>query len=77
MIEELEMIRLRLREVATQKGFNMATLSRASDVPINTVRRAWKNDRYEIKLHTLEKLAETLGVSVLDLLEDVPDNGGV
>ena len=67
------MYRLKLKEVAMSKGYNMSTLSRASDVPINTVRRAWKNPRYEIKLGTLEKLAKTLGVTTRDLIEDIPE----
>ena len=68
------MFRLKLREVAESKGYNMSTLSRDSDVPFNTIRRAWKNPQYEIKLATLHKIAQTLGVSTSDLIEDVPDN---
>lgn len=68
------MFRLKIREVAESKGYNMSTLSRDSDVPFNTIRRAWKNPQYEIKLATLHKIAQTLGVSTSDLIEDVPDN---
>ena len=65
------MYRLRIKEVATAKGYNMSTLSRASDVPFNTIRRAWKNPQYEIKLATLHKIAQTLGVPTSELIEDV------
>jgi DNA-binding Xre family transcriptional regulator len=68
------MFRLKIREVAESKGYNMSTLSRDSDVPFNTIRRAWKNPQYEIKLATLHKIARTLGVSTSDLIEDIPDN---
>jgi len=51
----------------------MSTLSREADVPFNTVRRAWKNPQYEIKLATLNRIAKTLGVSTADLIEDVPE----
>lgn len=68
------MFRLKIREVAESKGYNMSTLSRDSDVPFNTVRRAWKNPQYEIKLATLHKIAQTLGVSTSELIEDMPDN---
>ena len=67
------MLRLRVREVAERKGFNISTLSRASDVPFSTVRRVWRNPYYEIKLATLHKLASTLGVPTSELIEDVPD----
>jgi DNA-binding Xre family transcriptional regulator len=68
------MFRLRIKEVAESKGYNMSTLSREADVPFNTVRRAWRNPQYEIKLATLNRIAKTLGVTTADLIEDVPDN---
>jgi DNA-binding Xre family transcriptional regulator len=68
------LFRLKIREVAEAKGYNMSTLSRASDVPFNTIRRAWKDPQYEIKLATLHKIAQTLGVSTNDLIEDLPDS---
>ena len=67
------MFRLKIKEVAESKGYNMSTLSREADVPFNTVRRAWKNPQYEIKLATLNRIAKTLGVSTADLIEDVPE----
>ncbi len=74
MNEEAFMLRLRIKEVAESKGYNMSTLSRASDVPFITIRRAWKNPYYELKLATLHKIAVALGVSTSELIEDVPDN---
>ena len=65
------MIRLRIREMAEEKGYNMSSLSRKSDVSFKTVKRLWK-DPYHTD--TLEKLAKALGVSVRDLIEDVPDD---
>ncbi len=67
------MYRLKIREVAESRGFNISTLSRVSNVPFSTVRRAWKNPYHEIKLSALSKLAETLGVSTSELIEDVPE----
>ncbi len=66
------MFRLRIKEIAESKGYNMSTLSRESNVPFITIKRAWKNPYYEIKLATLSKLAQTLGVATSDLIEDVP-----
>ena len=67
------MIRLRIREVAEEKGYNMSSLSRKSDVSFKTVKRLWKDPYQTANTDTLEKLAKALGVSVRDLLEDVPD----
>ena len=67
------MFRLRIKEVAESKGYNMSTLSRKANVPFITIKRAWKNPQYEIKLATLHKIAQTLGVTTSELLEDIPD----
>jgi transcriptional regulator with XRE-family HTH domain len=67
------MFKLKIKEVAESKGYNMSTLSREADVPFNTVRRAWKNPQYEIKLATLNRIAKTLGVTTAELIEDVPE----
>jgi transcriptional regulator with XRE-family HTH domain len=65
-------IRLRVKEVAESKGFNMSTLSRASDVPFSTIRRIWKNPSYEVRLATLQRIAHVLGVPTRELIEDEP-----
>lgn len=68
------MVRLRVKEVAEAKGFNMSSLSRASDVSFNTVKRCWKTPYREVTTTTLERLARALGVPTSSLIEDVPDN---
>jgi DNA-binding Xre family transcriptional regulator len=67
------MFRLKIKEVAESKGYNISTLSREANVPFNTIRRAWKNPQYEIKLATLSRIARTLGVTTADLIEDSPE----
>lgn len=67
------MFRLRIKEVAESKGYNMSTLSREANVPFITIKRAWKNPQYEIKLATLSRIAKTLGVTTADLIEEVPE----
>jgi DNA-binding Xre family transcriptional regulator len=67
------MFRLKIKEVAESKGYNISTLSREANVPFNTIRRAWKNPHYEIKLATLSRIARTLGVTTADLIEDLPE----
>jgi DNA-binding Xre family transcriptional regulator len=67
------MIRLRIREIAEEMGYNMSSLSRKSDVSFKTVKRLWKDPHQTANTDTLEKLAKALGVSVRDLIEDVDD----
>src|SRR6266700_114184 len=67
------MLRLKVKEIAEQKGYNQSTLSRASDVPINTIRRIWRNPYYEVRLATLNKIAVVLEVPTTDLFEDVSE----
>jgi transcriptional regulator with XRE-family HTH domain len=67
------MLRLRVKEVAESKGYNMSTLSRAADVPFMTIRRVWRNPYYEVRLATLYKIARALGVPTAELLEDEPE----
>jgi DNA-binding Xre family transcriptional regulator len=66
-------VRLKVKEIAEQKGFNISTLSRKSDVGLSTVRRLWHNPRRHVDLFVLERIAKALEVPVNDLIEDVPD----
>lgn len=66
-------IRLRVKEVANQKGFSMGKLQRDADVAYNTVKRMYKNPYHVITTETLGKLAKALGVSPGELLEEVSD----
>lgn len=66
------MIRLRVKEVAQEKGFSLGKLSRASDVAYNTVKAIYRNPYKEVTTTTLNKLAAALGVSTSELIEDVP-----
>ncbi len=68
------MLRLRIKEIAESKGFNMSSLSRASDVSFTTVKRLWQKPYSDANTATLEKLAKALDVAVSDLLEQVPDS---
>jgi DNA-binding Xre family transcriptional regulator len=67
------MLRLRVREVAEQKGYNMTSLSRASNISFNTIKRMWQKPYEGANTNTLNKIAQTLGVSTSELIEDVPD----
>ena len=65
------MLRLRVKEVAEEKGFNMAQLSRKADIDLRTLRRIYRNPTAEVSTATLNRIADALGVKVTDLLEDV------
>jgi DNA-binding Xre family transcriptional regulator len=68
------MIRLKIKEVAEAKGFNQSSLSRASDVSFNTVKRIFRDPYREITTTTLAKLAKALGVDPRELIDVVPDD---
>jgi DNA-binding Xre family transcriptional regulator len=67
------MLRLKVKEVAESRGFNMSSLSRASDVSFKTVKRIWKEPWIGVNTTTLERLAKALDVSVAELFEEVPE----
>ena len=68
------MIRLRVKEVATQKGISMTRLSRLADTNYKTIKAIFDNPYREVTTTTLNKLAKALKVSVSDLFEEVPDD---
>lgn len=68
------MIRLRVKEVATQKGISMTRLSRLADTNYKTIKAIFDNPYREVTTTTLDKLAKALGVSVIDLIEEVSED---
>lgn len=67
------MIRLKVREIAETKGITRTKLSRLSDTNYKTIDMIWKNPFREVGTQTLERLARALGVRVIDLIEELPD----
>lgn len=65
------MRRLKIKEVAESKGYNMSSLSRATDISFNTIRRLWRHPERNANIDTLSKIARVLDVSVSDLMEEV------
>ncbi len=66
-------VRLRVKDVAREKGISMGKLQRDADVAYNTVKRIFKDPFYVTTTETLGKLAKALGVSPGELIEEVPD----
>jgi len=50
-------LRVRVKEVARQRGFSMGKLQRDADVAYNTVKRMYKNPYHVITTETLGKRA--------------------
>ena len=62
-------IRLKVKEVATQKGFNQSSLSRAANVDFKTVKRIFQDPTRDVSLSTVVKIAWALNVSFDELVE--------
>ena len=69
------MIRLRVKEVAQEKGFSQGRLSRVANIDENTLKRIYRDPYAIITTETLDKLARALGAPSSALIEDVPDEG--
>ena len=67
------MIRLRVKEVAKEKGFSQGRLSRVANIHENTLKRIYRDPYAIITTETLDKLARALGVPSSELIEDVAD----
>ncbi len=67
-------VRLRVKEVAKEKGFSMGKLSRASDVDYNTIKRMYDDKKYSPTVDTLYKVAKVLNVSIAELVEEISED---
>ena len=67
------MIRLRIKEIAREKGFSQGELSRRANIDENTLKRIYRNPLAIITTETLDKLSKALGVSASELIESIPD----
>ncbi|QBD76298.1 XRE family transcriptional regulator [Ktedonosporobacter rubrisoli] len=67
------MLRLRVKEVAKEKGIGQMKLARMADMASNTLRAIYRDPYREVATTTINKLAKALGVPVTELIEDVPE----
>ncbi|HZU66640.1 MAG TPA: helix-turn-helix transcriptional regulator [Ktedonobacteraceae bacterium] len=67
------MIRLRVKEVAKEKGLSQGRLSRLANIDENTLKRIYRDPYAIITTETLDKLARALGVPSAELIEDVAE----
>ncbi len=77
------MPRLRLKELAEERDFNISQLQRQSGLDLGMVRRYWYNEGTkgplsEVNLIALGKLAQVLGVQAGDLIStEEEDSEGI
>ncbi|GCE28198.1 hypothetical protein KDA_36820 [Dictyobacter alpinus] len=62
-------IQLKVKEIATQKGFNQSSLSRAANVDFKTVKRIFQDPTRDVSLSTIVKIAWALNVPLDDLMD--------
>lgn len=64
------MIRLRIKEVAQQKGINQSQLQLKAGVTPQLLNRYWHNHTQSAAFEPLAKIAKALDVKASDLIED-------
>jgi DNA-binding Xre family transcriptional regulator len=67
-------VRVRLKEVADERGMSMTKISHRSEVAYGTIRRLVRDPYAEVTLSTLRRIAGALGCATCELIEDVPDD---
>ena len=67
------MIRLKVQEVAAEKGISQTRLSRIADVDIKVVRRMYRNPTESFTTAVLDRIALALQVDIRELLESVTE----
>jgi DNA-binding Xre family transcriptional regulator len=65
--------RLKVKEIAQEKGWSQAKLGRAADINPRTMQGIYHDPYRDVAYSTLMKIARVLGVEVSDLIEEVPD----
>jgi DNA-binding Xre family transcriptional regulator len=66
----MNMLRLRVKEIAEAQGMNQAKLQIKAEINMGVLRRYWYGQTGQVTFEVLEKLARALGVKPLDLLVD-------
>ncbi len=64
-------VRLKVKEIATQKGISQRQLSLRSGVTIKNIQKIYRRPYSIVTTETLDKLAQVLGVDVSELIESV------
>jgi transcriptional regulator with XRE-family HTH domain len=70
------MAHFRLKDVAERERWSARRISRDSGLSYTAVQGVWSNRAKRVNLDTLQRLADTIGVSVRELIDDGKDEGG-
>jgi transcriptional regulator with XRE-family HTH domain len=62
-------VRLRVKELALERGFNQSTLSRAANVDFKTIQRLFRDPYRDVSVSTVVKIAWALDVPLTTLIE--------
>ena len=68
-VKEYTMFRLKVKEVAEQKGMSQRQLFLRSGVDITTIRKIFRDPHAAVSVEALAQLAKVLGVDVSTLIE--------
>ncbi len=66
-------IRLKVKEIAEEKGFNQSSLSRKANVDFKTIQRLFRDPYRDISISTLVKIAKALKIDINGLLEVISE----
>jgi DNA-binding Xre family transcriptional regulator len=67
------MVRLRIRELAEQRGLNITELSRQARIGYSTAHALWHDKPENLNRTVLSKIARVLGVQVRELFAEDED----
>lgn len=65
--------RLKIREIAEQRGWTQSKLQRAADVNSRTMSGIWHDPYRKVTYEVLVKVARVLQVDITDLVEEEQD----
>ena|SRR5579864_157952 len=67
------MFRLKVKEIAEEKGMSQRQMFLRSGVDIKIIRSVIRDPHTVVTIETLTRLAKVLGVDVSELIESIPD----
>lgn len=67
------MIRLKVKELAEQRGISQNRLSHLAVLDIKVIRKMFQQPTASFTTYALGRVATALGVDITELLETVPD----
>lgn len=71
--EQSDMYRLKVNEVAREKGLSLRQLQKRSGLDMRLIHKVMRDDQANITLVTLDRLALACGVDMRDLIESMPE----